>query len=101
MKKMELNTKGGIEMEITIKEVLRNLLNRMIEEDIKLDTINITKDDTAVVINGKVYVDISNVGEGEWSTGTINGIVNDNNYTLSTEENLGKVIELLKEMEES
>lgn len=86
-------------MKITIKEVLRNLLNRMIEEDVKIDTINISKDDTSVVINGKVYVDISNVGKGEWSTGTINGIVNDKNYTLSTEENLGKVIELLKENE--
>lgn len=48
-------------MEITIKEVLRNLIDKMITEDIKLDTIDITVGGTAVMINGSVYVDISNV----------------------------------------
>ncbi|MGP5096358.1 hypothetical protein [Staphylococcus equorum] len=80
-------------MEITIKEVLRNLIDKMITEDIKLDTIDITVGGTAVMINGSVYVDISNVDEGEFSTGVVNG----EHYTLSTSENLDKVIELLKE----
>lgn len=80
-------------MEITIKEVLRNLIDKMITEDIKLDTIDITVGGTAVMINGSVYVDISNVDEGEFSTGGVNG----EHYTLSTSENLDKVIELLKE----
>lgn len=80
-------------MIITIKEVLRNLINRMIEENIELSTVDISKDNTVVVINGKVYVDISNVSNDEFSTGIING----ENYTLSTDENLSKVTELLKE----
>ena len=81
-------------MEITIKEVLRNILNRMIEQDIDLYTIDFTVDNKTVVINGKVYVDITNVKEGTWNTGVV-GYHED--YTLSTEDNLDKVTELLKE----
>ena len=81
-------------MEITIKEVLRNVLNRMIEQDVDLYNIDFTTDNTTVVINGKVYVDITNVKEGTWSTGIIG---HNEGYTLSTEDNLDKVIELLKE----
>lgn len=81
-------------MEITIKEVLRNILNRMIEKDIDLYTIDFTVDNKTVVINGKVYVDITNVKEGTWNTGTIG---HDEGYILSTKDNLDKVTELLKE----
>lgn len=81
-------------MEITIKEVLRNILNRMIEQDVDLYTIDFTTDNKTVVINGKVYVDIANVKEGTWNTGIIG---HDEGYTLSTEDNLDKVTELLKE----
>lgn len=81
-------------MEITIKEVLRNVLNRMIEQDIDLYTIDFTENNKTVVINGKVYVDIANVEEGTWDTGIIG---HDEGYTLSTEDNLDKVTELLKE----
>ena len=81
-------------MEITIKEVLRNILNRMIEQDIDLYTIDFTVDNKTVVINSKVYVDITNVREGTWNTGTIG---HDEGYTLSTEDNLDKVTELLEE----
>ncbi len=81
-------------MEITIKEVLRNILNRMIEQDIDLCTIDFTVDNKTVVINSKVYVDITNVREGTWNTGIIG---HDEGYTLSTEDNLDKVTELLEE----
>lgn len=81
-------------MEITIKEVLRNILNRMIEQDIDLYTIDFLVDNKTVVINGKVYVDITNVKEGTWNTGIIG---HDEGYTLSTEDNLDKVTELLEE----
>lgn len=81
-------------MEITIKEVLRNILNRMIEQDIDLYTIDFTENNKTVVINGKVYVDIANVEEGTWDTGIIG---HDKGYTLSTKDNLDKVTELLEE----
>lgn len=81
-------------MNITIKEVLRNVLNRMIEQDLDLYTIDFTTDNKTVVINGKVYVDITNVKEGTWNTGIIG---HDKGYTLSTEDNLDKVTELLEE----
>lgn len=81
-------------MNITIKEVLRNILNRMIEQDVDLYNIDFTTDNKTVVINGKVYVDITNVEEGTWSTGVIG---HHEGYTLSTEDNLDKVTELLKE----
>src|SRR5699024_9875497 len=83
---------GGIEMNNTIKKVLQNLIGRMIEENIELHTVNIMKSETALIINGEVYVDIENVEKGTFSTGLVFG----ENYTLSTEENLEKVIELLK-----
>lgn len=81
-------------MEITIKEVLRNILNKMIKQDIDLYTIDFTVDNKIVVINSKVYVDIANVKEGTWDTGIIG---HDEGYTLSTEDNLDKVTELLEE----
>ena len=81
-------------MNITIKVVLRNVLNRMIEQDVDLYNIDFTTDNTTVVINNKVYVDITNVKEGTWATGVIG---HNEGYTLSTEENLDKVVELLKE----
>ena len=81
-------------MNMTIKKVLRNVLNRMIEQDLDLYTIDFTTDSKTVVINGNVYVDITNVEEGTWDTGAIG---HNEGYTLSTEDNLDKVIELLKE----
>lgn len=81
-------------MNITIKVVLRNVLNKMIKQDIDLYNIDFTTDNKTVVINDKVYVDITNVEEGTWSTGVVG---HNEGYTLSTEDNLDKVVELLKE----
>lgn len=88
------NQLGRDSYEYDNKKVLRNVLNRMIEQDLDLYTIDFITDSKTVVINGKVYVDTTNVEEGTWDTGAI---VHNEGYTLSTEDNLDKVIELLKE----
>ncbi|RIM30894.1 hypothetical protein BUY35_04930 [Staphylococcus cohnii] len=79
-------------MEVTIEAVLKNIIEIMIVEKVKLDTVNVTKERNLAVINSKVYIDISNVSNDTFAVGLVSG----EKYTLSTEENLTKVIELLK-----
>ncbi|MBF0795206.1 hypothetical protein [Mammaliicoccus lentus] len=78
--------------DLTIQKMATNLINAMLRENVELGTADLTKNDKTVVINGKVYMDISTLDKGYYSTGVING----ENYMIY-DDTFDKVIELLKE----
>ncbi len=77
---------------MTIQKKATNLISRILSEEVKLEKAEITKDDKSVIINDKIYMDISTLDKGYFSTGVING----EDYTVY-EETFDKVIELIKE----
>lgn len=78
---------------MTIQKIATNLISSMLSEEVKLEMVEITNNEKTVVINRRVYMDISTIDKDYYSTGVING----KEYTSSVDEDFDKVIELLKE----
>lgn len=70
-------------------EVLKSVLEKMIERNVELESVRV--EFRKLIINEKVWIDISNAQHGMLYTGLIDG----EPHYLNGNEDLSKVVELL------